>query len=42
MSVMSNDELTQFMGNIKTRVQNTVAKLPKHEAYVRQYCNAAR
>ena len=40
--VMSNDELTQFMGNIKTRVQNTVAKLPKHEAYVRQYCNAAR
>jgi len=40
--VMSDDELTQFMTTIKKRVDSTVAKLPRHEAYVKQYCKAAR
>ena len=36
--VMSDDELTRFMSQIEQRVQRTVAQLPRHEAYVRQYC----
>jgi tryptophan halogenase len=40
--VMSDGELTRFMNDIKTRVQSTVAKLPRHEAYVKQYCGAVR
>ncbi len=36
--VMSDEELTRFMQGIKSRVDNTVAKLPKHQAYVEQYC----
>jgi tryptophan halogenase len=40
--VLSDEELTRFMTDIKTRVQRNVAKLPRHEAYVKQYCNAAR
>ncbi len=39
-NVMSDEELTRFMQGIKTRVDNTVAKLPKHQAYVNQYCKA--
>jgi tryptophan halogenase len=40
-NVMSDDELTRFMQSIKSRVDNTVAKLPRHEAYVQQYCKAS-
>jgi tryptophan halogenase len=40
-NVMSDEELTRFMQNIKSRVDQTVAKLPQHEAYVVQYCKAA-
>jgi tryptophan halogenase len=39
-NVMSDEELTNFMQNIKTRVAATVAKLPEHQAYVEQYCKA--
>ena len=39
-NVMSDEELTRFMQGIKTRVDQTVAKLPKHQAYVNQYCKA--
>jgi tryptophan halogenase len=39
-NVMSDDELTRFMQGIKSRVENTVAKLPRHEAYIAQYCKA--
>jgi tryptophan halogenase len=39
-NVMSDEELTRFMQNIKSRVDQTVAKLPQHEAYVVQYCKA--
>jgi tryptophan halogenase len=40
--VLSDEELTRFMGDIKTRVQTTVKKLPSHEAYVKHYCIAPR
>jgi tryptophan halogenase len=39
-NVMSDEELTRFMQGIKSRVKNTVAKLPPHQAYVAQYCKA--
>ena len=42
VNIMSDDELSRFLGNIKTSVEATVALLPKHEAYVRQYCPAER
>ena len=38
--VLSPEELTRFMATIKTRVDKAVATLPKHEAYVEQYCKA--
>ena len=41
VNVMSDEELTRFMQGIKSNVDNTVAKLPKHQAYVEQYCNWA-
>ncbi len=42
VDVMSEDELTRFMRDIKSRVDSTVAKLPGHKAYVEQYCKAAK
>jgi tryptophan halogenase len=41
VDVMSEEELTRFMQDIKKRVDNTVAKLPQHETYVKQYCKAS-
>ena len=40
-NVMEDGELTRFMQAIKSRVDNTVAKLPRHAAYVEQYCKAS-
>ena len=40
VNVMSDEELTRFMQGIKSNVDKTVAKLPKHQAYVEQYCKA--
>jgi tryptophan halogenase len=40
-NVMGDEELTRFMQGIKSRVDNTVAKLPRHKAYVDQYCKAS-
>ena len=40
--VMSGEELTQFMQNIKSGIDATVAKLPTHEAYIAQYCRVAK
>jgi len=39
-NVMSDEELTQFMHGIKSRVENTVAKMPPHAAYIAQYCKS--
>jgi tryptophan halogenase len=39
--VMSDEELKRFLDGIKSGVDNTVAQLPKHQAYVEQYCKAA-
>jgi len=39
--VMSDAELTRFMQRIKANVDKTVASLPRHQAYVEQYCKAA-
>jgi tryptophan halogenase len=40
VNIMSDDELSRFLGNIKKSVESTVAQLPRHEAYVKQYCPA--
>ena len=41
-NVMSDTELTRFMQGIKSQVDETVAKLPGHQAYVEQYCKARK
>jgi tryptophan 7-halogenase len=38
--VLTDEELTRFMASIRDRVERTVAQLPGHEAYVKQYCKA--
>jgi tryptophan halogenase len=38
--LMGDEELTRFLGNIKANVDSTVTQLPKHQAYVEQYCKA--
>lgn len=38
--VMSDQELTRFLHGIRSNVSQTVAKLPKHQAYVEQYCKS--
>jgi len=38
--LMGDAELAQFLGGIRASVQRTVSGLPRHEAYVRQYCGA--
>jgi tryptophan halogenase len=42
VDVLSDQELTRFMENIRTRVERTVAKLPNHQVYVNQYCKSGR
>jgi len=39
--VLSDEELTKFMADIKQRVDRTVSQLPNHQTYVNQYCKAA-
>jgi tryptophan halogenase len=39
-NVLSDQELTKFMQDIKTQVEKTVATLPNHQSYVQQYCRA--
>jgi tryptophan 7-halogenase len=36
--LMNDVELSRFLDSIKSTVDNTVAQLPKHQAYVEQYC----
>jgi len=38
--VMSDEELRTFLASIKSRVDRTVAQLPRHQAYLEQYCDA--
>jgi tryptophan halogenase len=38
--LMGDAELSAFLGSIRDGVNRTVAQLPQHEAYVRQYCAA--
>jgi tryptophan halogenase len=40
-SVMSDTELKAFLAAIKARVDRTVAQLPGHQQYIKQYCDAA-
>lgn len=35
---MSDDELSYFLGQIKRDVENTAARLPAHEDFVKSYC----
>lgn len=39
--VMSEEELSNFLGHIKSNVDKTVAQLPRHHDYIQQYCKAA-
>lgn len=41
VDMLSEEELTRFLENIRTRVEHTVQRLPSHDRYVRQYCAAA-
>ncbi|MFT3763558.1 MAG: tryptophan 7-halogenase [Pseudoxanthomonas sp.] len=38
--LMQDAELTRFLGNIHAQVERTVAGLPAHQDYLRQYCPA--
>jgi tryptophan halogenase len=38
--LMGDAELARFLDNIKSSVDRTVAQLPRHQAYVEQYCKA--
>ena len=38
---MGDEELKQFLGNIKANVDRTVVQLPAHQAYVQRYCGRA-
>lgn len=42
INVMNDEELTRFMREIKSQVDRTVAKLPRHQAYIESYCKAAK
>jgi tryptophan halogenase len=39
--LMGDAELSRFLDQIKSHVDNTVLQLPKHQAYVEQYCKAS-
>jgi tryptophan halogenase len=38
--LMGDEELARFLGDIKSNVEKTVARLPQHQTYVEQYCRA--
>jgi tryptophan halogenase len=38
---MGDQELSGFLADIKANVDRTVAQLPRHQAYVEQYCKAS-
>jgi tryptophan halogenase len=38
--LMPDSELSRFLDGIKSNVDSTVQQLPKHQAYVEQYCKA--
>jgi tryptophan halogenase len=40
-NLMNDEELSRFLNGIKAHVENTVMQLPKHQAYVEQYCKAS-
>ena len=42
VDVMGDDELKRFLQDIKSKVDNTLAQMPKHEVYVDQYCKSAK
>jgi tryptophan halogenase len=37
---MGDEELSRFLEGIRSSVERTVSQLPKHQAYVEQYCKA--
>lgn len=39
--LMGDEELKQFLGNIKSNADRTVVQLPTHQAYVQRYCGRA-
>jgi len=41
VNVMSDEELGRFLQGIKSGVDQAVARLPRHQVYVEQYCKAS-
>lgn len=41
VDTMTDDELNQFLKNIRMSVQNTVEQLPKHKEFIDYYCKAS-
>lgn len=39
--LMGDEELSQFLGGIRSSVDKTVMQLPSHQVYVEQYCKAS-
>jgi tryptophan halogenase len=39
---LSQEQLTQFLDNIRTVIDNAVAAMPAHEAYIAAHCAAAK
>ena len=37
---MGDEELSRFLDAIRSQVDRTVTQLPKHQAYLEQYCKA--
>ncbi|MEE7546147.1 tryptophan 7-halogenase [Xanthomonas sp. Kuri4-1] len=40
--LMGDPELSHFLGGIRTHVERTVARLPRHQAYLESYCPGGR
>ena len=38
--LMGDEELSHFLNNIRSSIDNTVVQLPQHQAYVEKYCRA--
>lgn len=37
----SDDELTEYLGNMRQMIRDAVEKMPTHEEFIRQYCKAS-
>jgi len=40
--LMGDDELSHFLGGVRSQVERTVRQLPSHQAYLQRYCPGTR